>query len=298
MNLNKQNSERCLLYLAAQDKIYAKVKTNIWRYYLSACIPFIALFLKPFFPQIENFLMPIGLVSLVISVTIDQYFNSRIKIAARIQEEFDTDIYDIEWNNGLAESKVNREVVISAAGTYRLSTDRLPWYSASISTVKESTIQVLLCQRENAVWDWRARLFTAKRLEWIFWGLVVLIVSIGLFIKTPDGNMLSVFDWFSTIVVPSSGLIIATLKMWRSFLTVGKEREKLTGEIEQEIETYKNNHVAIDPKKLRVFQDKIYKTRIETCIVPDWLNKYLQKGFQTQTTKATEMFVEEINKKD
>jgi len=292
MNLNEQNSEKSLLYLAAQDQIYAEVKTKVWLIYLSAGIPFLALFLRPFFPQMDTFLMISGLVGAIISVTTDQVLKNRIKTAARIQEEVDTDVFQMDWNKSIADSKVNRAEVIAEAGSCRLPSNRLPWYSAVIGTTPDLTWQVLLCQRENAAWDWQAKKYMARRLEIIFWVVIVIAVGIGLFSKNSDGLSLSMFDWTKTIVPPALGLVIATWKIWRAFLSVGKEREKLTTEIEEDLRAKK----TVDTTRLRGYQDRIFKTRTENCFMPDWLHRKLQKGFQEQTTQATKMFVEELKK--
>jgi hypothetical protein len=292
MNLNEQNSEKSLLYLAAQDRIYAEVKTKVWLIYLSAGIPFVALFLRPFFPQMDTFLMISGIVGTIISVATDQVLKNRIKIAARIQEEVDTDVFQMDWNKGIAETKINREEVIAAAGTYRLPPHRLPWYSGAIGAITNPFWQTLLCQRENAAWDWRSKRYMAKRLEIVFWAVIIIALSMGLFSKNADGEPLTMFDWFKTIIPPALGLIVATWKIWRAFLSVGKEREKLTIEIEEDLRAKK----SVDESHLRSYQDRIFKTRTENCFMPDWLHKKLQKGFQEQTTRATEMFIEELKK--
>ncbi len=294
MKLSEQNSETSLLLLAAQDRLYGIAKTNIWLLYLASSIPFFAIFLKPFFPGLENFLMVSGVLGLAIVLAMEKWTKKRIEQAARIQEEFDLRVFELSTNESLTGGKVSREIITEAAGTYRLAPERLPWYSAVIEKVTEPSVQILLCQRENAVWDWRARNYVARRLSYFLYFLVVLVFVIGILFKNSAGVPVNVWEWLLFVIVPASALLFKTYQLQQSFQEVGKGRQDLDGEITQEIESFIHTHVPIHAERLRWFQNKIYQSRLENCIVPDWLHRILQKGFQPQTTKSTEMLVKEI----
>jgi|GEM_PF-6768341 len=297
MNLKEQNSETSLLQLAAQDRLYASAKRQIWLLYLASAVPFAALLLNPFFPWLnDNVLALLGLIGLLISQGMEQWTKNRIDKASRIQEEYDMNIYGktLPNNEGLTGERVKRDEIITAAGEYRLPKERLPWYSEVIEQVLEPSVQVLLCQRENAMWDGQARSYVARMLQWIFWLLLGLTLVIGFFTKN-EGASLTVMEWTLYIIVPASSLLLKTWQLQQSFHITGKERETLDSNILEEIETYKKNLQPIAPERLRLFQDKIYKTRLENCIVPDWLHNQLQKGLQPTAKKSTEMIVKEIN---
>ena len=144
------------------------------------------------------------------------------------------------------------------------------------------------------MWDGRTKIYMANILQVIFWLLLVLTVVIGLFSKNAAGQPLTVMQWVLVIIVPASGLLVKTWQLQQSFLFTGREREKLDSEILDHVETYKQNRQPVAAARLRSFQDKIYKTRLENCIVPDWLHGLLQKGLQNKTVKSTEMIVNEI----
>lgn len=296
MNLQEQSSEISLLQLAAQDRLYASAKMQIWLLYLASAVPFLALLLKPFIVWLnDNTLALLGLIGLLISQGMEQWTRNRIEKAARIQEEFDVRVYGIPDNEGLTGERVKPDAILTAAGKYRLSEERLPWYSAIIGQVQEPSVQILLCQRENAMWDWRSRSYVARMLSWIFWLLLLITVTIGLLSKNVEGQPLTVLEWLLYIIVPASSLLLKTWQLQQSFHFTGKTREALDSEILQDIAAHIKNRQPISMERLRLFQDKIHRTRLENCIVPDWLHTMLQKGLQIKTIKSTEMIVKEIN---
>jgi len=298
MNLSEQKSETTQLLLAAQDRLYAKAKANIWLLYLASAVPFIALLFRPFIPSLDHLLAVVGVLGLIIGFAMEQWTKKRVETAARIQEEVDLRIYgnSLPPNEGLTGGKVGEQITVDAAGDYRLPDHRLPWYSAVIEKVTEPSVQVVLCQRENAAWDWRTKNYIASRLTYLLFILIVLVFIIGIFSKDSASQALNARQLVLSIIVPASALIFKTWQLRQSFYETGKARQSLDEEIMQEIEKFKKIRQPILPDRLRIFQDKIYKTRLENCIVPDWLHERLQVGLQKNTTKSTEMIVTEINK--
>lgn len=285
MNLDIQNTEKSLQLLAAQDRLYAGAKTWVYVVFLSTLAPIVAALLpKTWFTeaQIQWTLSLGGAGGLVLVLAIDSLVKRRVKMAAVLQEEFDTDVFEMNWNEGLAGKKITPEIRIEAAGSYKIADSRLPWYSAVIGAVPDKSVQVLLCQRENAAWDWQLKkymtgvlfkLLVLECLALILWGLL-----------TPE---LLFCNWLLFMLVPASGLLVETWKLWQGFKNVAGERESLNSEIEVELEVWKKTKTPIPDERLRLLQDKMLKSRLENTLVPDRIYQALQTGYQQRTVAAT-----------
>ena len=107
----KQNEPRMLKLLAGQRQIYCDVKAILMKSFLmGVVVPSIlslTFFVMSFFPGytvpwIKTFLTIYGLVFFIINHFIMEHVSNCKKKAARIQEEYDTRWFNMEWNDLVA----------------------------------------------------------------------------------------------------------------------------------------------------------------------------------------------------
>lgn len=288
MNLNHQNTEKGLRYLAAQEQLY-----NDGRFYknIALGLAVFAIFVpltKIYFPTFENnvWLIELG-ISLLVSFGFDTLQKQKINQAAKIQEEFDVDIYGLSWNNVLADNKVRKEDVEEAAS--KNPKDNSNWYTSTIGSFGDSSIQTLLCQRENAAWDSRLKNYAANFFMILFLSTLVIAFVVGItFCNTDFIKMLK--DYVSPFL-PCALLFI------QSFLALRKSSkglESVENQINSYIETYKKDKKTIDSANLRAIQDKILMSRKENTLVPEFLYNYFKKSFDKSTLVATNEYIKEL----
>jgi hypothetical protein len=288
MNLNYQNTEKGLRYLAAQEQLY-----NDGRFYKNIALG-LAIFailmplIKFYYPNIENglWLSELG-VSLLVAFGFDSLQKQKINKAARIQEEFDLDIYGLSWNSVLADNKVRKEDVEEAA--IKNPKDNSNWYTPSIGTFADSSIQILLCQRENAAWDSRLKNYAANFFMILFLSTLVIALAIGVTFCNTD--LIKMLKDYASPFLPCALLF---LQSYRAFSKSSKVLEGVEHQINDYIETYKKDKKTIDSTHLRAIQDKILMSRKENTLVPVLLYEYFKKRFDKSTLIATNDYIKEL----
>ena len=292
MNFNFQNSEKGLRLLAAQRQFYkdAKKIKN-----LALCIAVLAIFtplIKNWYPQFENGLWLFDiLVGLLLAFGLDRLQKQKITKAARIQEEFDTEIYDMKWNSDEAENKVMKEEVIEAAE--RLSKSEKPglnWYTSDIDSIQDNSVKTLLCQRENAAWDSRLKKHAANFFIYVALIFLALPLIYALF-QTND-----FWKLFKDYITPFLPCILLFLQLFYSFNKSAEGLKSVENKIMTLLDGFKNNKTAISADELRVIQNKLFRSRNENTLVPDWLYNWFQNTFDKSTLIASKEIVSDLLK--
>ena len=291
MNLNNQNTEKGIEMLSGQARLYSWAK--IWTYFLflGALLPIFIKLGSPYFSDLKEWIAIIGIGGLTLVFLLDQYISKSIEKAAKIQEHFDRYVYEWEWNSVSSGKQILRTEFDSAAGNYVIPNDRLPWYTPDIENISDRSIQVLLCMRENVIWDWRLKQKFGSFLGWTFFILIIIVVAFGLY---PEKDAVTLWTWLISFLVPASGLLYKIFKLWQSFNEVGKIQRRVYESIEVEIEGYINDKKKIPEERLKLFQSQIFGYRKKPALVPDtffWLHKKL---YQAKISKFTKDIIAEI----
>ncbi|MEH7119840.1 S-4TM family putative pore-forming effector, partial [Neobacillus vireti] len=153
----KQNLEKFIKLLAAQRYLYnkaKKIKAN--RTYFSLFLIIASLAASIWYNKWSPYLSILAGIWTFALLLFKNYEKTIIVRAAKIQEEFDTTLFQLPWNNLLVGSKITREIITDANLNFKGDRSRLQnWYA---NYNKDSDIQnVILCQRANLSWDWRLR---------------------------------------------------------------------------------------------------------------------------------------------
>jgi len=290
MNLNEQNSEKNLRFLVAQRRLYSKAKLGSYAMLFFGLLVFLAQFLKPTFPELNEYLTYLGFFSLPAIWLMDKATGKWIESAAKVQEEFDTQVFGMVWNESKAGGKLSKETVLEAAGNDAPPDDLKNWYEPQSLETIPSNLAVLLCQRYNASYEFRLKQRFARLLGWIFWLSVIGLMALGLW---ENGSFK---DWLTNLLIPASGLLYKMLDLRTAFDETGKKQEDVFNDCEAEIEAYKKSKSMPPMERLRIFQDKVFEYRKQKSLVPDWLYSISKQGFEGRLTKATAEIIEELKK--
>ena len=288
MNLDNQNTQKSLKLLAAQARLYTRAKWWTYAVFITTLLPLILYFLKPSFPNVDYIGSMLGVGGLFLTFLLNGHIAGRIKTAARIQEEFDLGIYEWEWNYHLGADPVIKDIRNRAAGNYSMPEERLPWYTPEIKTISEPSMQVLLCQRENVVWDWQLRKKFSNLLRALFFVTLMVVIAWGWMADE------SFRLWLSIDLALISGFLYKTFELWQAFQKVGRTQEQTLHQIEAEITSYKKDPKPIPYERLRLFQNNIFQNRKENAVVPDSIFGIVRKVFQNRTSESTKEIIQEL----
>lgn len=280
MDISIQNNEENIRLLAAQKHLYTEAKNlHRWRItgaiILAAISPIITFFLPAFRPL----LVIISGIYLILVWIFKGTEITKVKQAATIQEQFDTELFKLPWNQMLVGEKLAPESIHAADREFSDDRRKLKdWY------VDPGDIPyplcVLVCQRENIVWDWKLRqkYWKAVVTVTIFWLAITIIISIV--------SKLSAYDFMVGLLFPSSPALIQGIDISKEHYEIAKEKESKAKEISTILDK-NTNSVTIE--QCREIQNYIYFNR-KGPFVPDWYYNRLRDPIEKDTTSTVAEF--------
>ena len=206
--------------------------------------------------------------------------------AVTIQEEFDVNVFDLEWNEALAgpkaapedvhtaAMKIHKEKKLNKLKNWYADADSVPW-----------PLNVVLCQRSSAVWGRRehyryAHLVLALGITWFVTGIILFSVA-----------NVSLADYLIIVFLPSQPAFLDTIDLFRGHIGVAREKERL------EIQTTKlwnegtKNLDSITEEDCREVQDATYRLRRSGIQIPQVVYNFLRKQDEDAMRAAVEKYV-------
>lgn len=152
----KQNESKFIEYLKAQRVAYSQCKSyqvfDVISVIMAIILPVIGMLNE----DIVNYLGAFGVLWTIIYLVTENYRSKKTEQGAKIQEQFDTELYDITWNEILCKEKINSDTQIDLANKYD-GNDLSDWYSTEIDSSLPKAIAIILCQRINFSWELKLR---------------------------------------------------------------------------------------------------------------------------------------------
>lgn len=263
-----QNLPESIRLLAAMRNLYGKAKRiRVFRVVLTILLPIISVVCMRFYPSTSEIFALISALWLIFNRILFQALEKKVvKNAAKIQEEFDTNLFQLKWNEILVGSKILIEDVIKLNEDFKGNKDKLKeWYRG----LKASNhfANVLLAQRTNIVWDMKLRKFYRNLLIGILVIYFLILISIGYF------SSFYFKDYIITFVVPSLSLILHLFETSKAHKERYKALESVLPKITNKLNSPLDESIEIT---CRQFQDSIFLSRCDINTVPNiiyWIKK-------------------------
>lgn len=283
--LERQNKPEFIRIIKAQRVAYADAKNYQLGFELVALLVAMALpIVYIFWPEYKTFAGCTGAILSLIALIIDRIQKQITKDAASMQEQFDRELFELDWDQYNGAKKVDPEKVISYSKRYPKE-DVLNWYSENITSNIPHRMAVVLCQKANLQWDKELR--KKYRLLVIILGVlyaILMTVAIALqFSKTYEflGQIflmlvgsVAFIKYCYTVTIDKSDII--------------KEKEELAGKLNKLLEEYKKSKTQPSKEDLSRIQTTIFNSRRKSVKVPEWfynLRKKKQEKEMNETTK-------------
>lgn len=292
----EQNKPMRLELLRAQRLYYARAKLCAGSFALAAILlPFVGAFLGPKFDGLQPYVGIASIVLLILEVTFFLPMQRRdCRYAARIQEQFDTEVLGLDWNSLVAGSKVPAEDIRAIADGPMVEDERRlfqNWYESSISRLPLS-VGRLLCQRTNIQYDSRVR----NRYKGALLAGAALVFLMPFFVGLYQE--LTLGEAILNLVLPSLPLLTYLLREWRKQSDTLEELEALKTEV---LKLWGTALAGESPAKLtvsaRALQDAIFLHRATNPIVFEWFYGWLREGNEALTSDAVAGIVLEAEEK-
>lgn len=286
LDITKQNTPDAIQLLSAQRNLYSHAKNIEALSFLSALVPIILeIFIKN-----ENFIQFSTTIAIVLSLVLTQWSKYEIKLAAKIQEKFDTFVFGLDWNKILVGREPSPEIITNFSKDQDQDQSNLKnWYP--IPNSKSDEVNIIICQRDNVVWN----MWLHKRCEHALFYIIAIygfLIFLSLFFKN--------YPWvyaLDAVIVTAIPIVLKFTNYCIGFNTLLADETELVNKINDIIEKVKCNEYLISCKDLRSVQDFIFvNIRSATILVPDVVYSLTRKGREKAMRSSTNSIANNLKK--
>lgn len=280
-----QNNKENIELLKSMRFYYQKAKQwQNWRLIISFLFIVFIVFLKVksnFFDIGQNHSNQVKLYKIALVILppfwlafsfVLRYFEKKyINLAAKIQEEFDVKIFDLDWNDILIPEKPSPEAVVKGVQKFKGSEESLKnWYPLE-NLSNNHWLNVLIAQRTNIVWDKKLK----QRYKVLLIFLVILFLILELLVSI--WLKLLVVDFLLVIFVSSIPFYMLLLEIIFALHSQIKSNEIISSKILYDCKDLTDKSTNWCKNRCRQYQDYIYQAnRVKSILIPErlyWLKR-------------------------
>ncbi len=279
--IGNQNSIENLRLIAAQRQLYVKAKFvgNV-RLIGSLMVAIAGMYISVNYSEARTGVTLFSAIWTIFVVFIlKRMQKEKILNAAVLQEEFDTGLFGMAWNQILIGNKVAKEIMIEADRSFKGDRNKLKDWYPDVSQAPPP-LDVLLCQRTNLLWDWRLR----KKYVWALGLITTLLLGFEIAFCLNK----TVVDFLTQYFIPSLSLFILAYENIMAHVEIANKKERMEKTITALYEKCISGECSISlDRECRQVQDYIYSTRIRDAMIPDFWQNLFREQFQDDMQVAT-----------
>ncbi len=255
----------------AKDRLYKDAEFYWWLGLVGTLFASVGLLLYNFClseTKIEEIITVAGaIISFGIAKFIANLTQKKRYQAARIQEEIDTELFELDWNKTIDSTEKERpETISKAADRFTGNSSRfLTWYSVETEAVNSILQQALLCQRENISFDIEMRKLFSRLHLWIF-GILGIVILVYAWWQNPSAR-----DLLLAIIAPLAGLIAFLWDNYSANQKIILEQEIQEPTIRKLLQKSRETPESVTKIDLRSIQDFIFQKRRGSSFIPNFL---------------------------
>jgi hypothetical protein len=208
------------------------------------------------------------------------------RLAANIQEQFDVDLFQLVWNEGLVGKRVAEEDIIDAARHVEDDTKLRDWYAPTAHAPKP--LDVLLCQRSSAVWGRRTHFGYAVVVGTIAGGWFLAGIGMGLIAHV------SLAGYLIKLFLPSQPALLDSIELVRNHLRQSARKRELEELADSLWEAGCRTPTGVTSQDCRDLQDQSYRLRLDGPGVAQWYYTVRRTRDQRVMAAAVEALLEKL----
>ena len=292
-----QCEKRHIELLAASTQIYSRCNNILLlQTILSIGIAVIGLLVGLLLPEQKAVVSLFAIIALILDKRfLDPWHKSHKNTGAKIQEIFDTELFQLPWNDLKCSDKPLESEISHWTSSYKLKDNTFlnidkTWYPIQVGRMPLEFAR-LVCQFSNLRWDGDLRRSYGKLLQDLLGLYCILVVIVSVIAKVS-------LEWFVlSIFVPTLPLIRQVLENAATQFSWAVKSDAHQAYITQIINSYitsglKNNDFS--DFEARQIQDEIFERRMNSPRVPTWFHKFCRPKYQSNMEVTAESFAERI----
>lgn len=275
----RQNAEDNLERLAAQRSLYSKAKLVRLVVVVSAIgIAVGSTVAALYFAKASPGFGLAGLLLALIEILfLDGLEESYRQKAAAMQEDFDTRVFGLVWNDSLGQ-RPPHELVVEEGASGKIDPKLRDWYP-DVKALPGG-LAALVCQRSCMMWDGRTRSVYALVVGIVTFAFAVAMVALAI------ATEMKVSEFLAALAFPALPAIMHGVKIVRAHRKAKGEEERILEEIES---LRARGPSGINSEAIRKVQDRLWLLRREQPPVPDtvywWRRDHLDKVMRAATAR-------------
>ena len=278
-----QNKPENVMLLAAQRQLYNKAK-NAFAVQVALTViaviglNFLKLIPKEKVPFDTGWFALLAVVVAIIDLSVFVVYISNMRTtAAKIQELFDCRLYGLQWNKFNAGSQPEKADIRNNADEYKVNHNSplKDWYDIDLEGLPQEKA-IILCQEINLYYDGRLREKFKQHSLWTLVVLGVMSLLIGF------SRNFTVSKLFKDVIAPLLPALALTIKVY----TENAKSIKASSELKKVVNMIRQSTATPTVEQLRQIQDKIYCSRKDSALVPEWFYNRKRKKLE-QDMKIT-----------
>lgn len=300
----KQNELTNINYLKAQRQTYSQIKTWMSISFIVGVVVPLIIAIYAFDLESTHFLVKpnwldkdtivyltsgFGLISTIIIESLGNHTKTLREDAAKIQELFDSSVFDLPWDEYNIGEKPNYNFIYDKIESYNKSLFKSKlndWYTNKAANYTYP-LSILLCQRQNTNWD------ADVRKKFIIWIKVIVVIIVVLVVAFAFTLNMSFRDFFGKIIPISVPVIVFYWKMISEHNETFTENSRLialNNNVFNEIKVQPSNNDLI-LKRSRDIQTAIYNYRKSARPIPDLFHKLMKNNQEKKSDAMIEYFL-------
>lgn len=290
----KQNQLKSLKLLAAQRQLYSEAKfVQLISLILSVLLAIILSISALIVSKISVYVALYGIIITFVDIVfLSQEQQSKQEKAAKIQQQFDCDVLELDFNQLNTDNYIPIETIDEYYQKFKKKNDEqklLNWYSIEVDKLPIWKARVI-CQRSNIWWDAKLRRRYAHYALILFFILLVVLFLLGIVGKLTTENFIL------TIVNPLAPALILTFRQYQDQKESATKLDNLFNNAESLFDELSKSHLnqqEIEEKSYRL-QSQIYENRRCNPPIPDWFYEFSRDKNEELMNKGVETLIREI----
>ena len=287
--LIKENLPMNLDRLDAQRHLYSKAKCCSYVVaFLCVLIPVILAIIKILIPNVDFIIkgtLVYSFLILILKPILNVWIDSYKNLAARIQQQFDCDVFKLAWDEPLCGNQPTFEDIHNAK-TEKNRESLTNWYKSPIEQL-DRIAGIIVCQRTNVEYDKSLR----KVFEIYLLVISILFASLIFFVGVYQNN--NVWDWFLNIVIPFSPLLAWSVDSYRQCDKDVVVLNNLEPLIEQALTKLYNRGDVMESEVVKI-QNFIFLHRKSAYAIPDFIYNWKRKKMEAVSHYSIQQFVDKL----
>jgi len=278
--VDRQNSLRGLKLLRARSEVYRQAKSlQKLQLLLTVVAPLVGAVLGIICPDARPYVATLSLTITVLDAgLLDRAQRNRLKFAAKVSEEFDTEILDLPWSAHVAGAHPTPEEITRAANAWQRGDEKLhDWYPKDVGKAPLHLARAI-CQRTNLWYDAELR----RQYSGIL--LAVSLTSFAVLFVIGLVRQITLIDFAATILAPAAPILVWTLRDFYRQRDAAEAQSAARAEVEQMWALVLAGDCGAEEcaRRARELQNTIYSRRSSNPLVIPGLYNRLRPRLEAQ----------------